>query len=60
MPITICEGRYGPYVKHGQVNASLPKDVTPEEMTLEEGLALLAARIAKGPVQKKSTSRKNQ
>ncbi|MEQ1813853.1 MAG: type I DNA topoisomerase [Candidatus Nitrotoga sp.] len=58
MPVTICEGRYGPYVKHGKVNASLPKDVTPEEITLEEGLALLAARIAKGPVQKKSTARK--
>ncbi len=57
-PVSICEGRYGPYVKHGKINASLPKDMTPEAMTLEEGLALLAARIAKGPVQKKSAARK--
>lgn len=57
-PITICEGRYGPYVKHGKVNASLPKDMTPDEITVAEALALLAARVAKGPAQKKFAARK--
>ena len=57
-PVDVCSGRYGPYVRHGKVNATLPKDVTPEEITLEEGLALLAARVAKGPVVKKGAAKK--
>ena len=57
-PVDVCNGRYGPYVRHGKVNATLPKDISPEEVTLEEGLALLAARVAKGPVVKKSAAKK--
>ena len=57
-PVDVCSGRYGPYVRHGKVNATLPKDTTPEEITLEEGLTLLAARVAKGPVVKKGAARK--
>ena len=57
-PVDVCNGRYGPYVKHGKVNATLPKDISPEEVTLEEALELLAARVAKGPVVKKSASKK--
>ncbi len=43
-PVQILEGRYGPYVKHRRTNASLPKDVDPESVTLEQALELLAAR----------------
>ncbi|WP_310448198.1 type I DNA topoisomerase [Thiobacillus sp.] len=50
--ITVRSGRYGPYVKHGSTNATLPKDITPEEVTMEEALSLLAAREAKGPAKK--------
>jgi DNA topoisomerase-1 len=50
--ITVRSGRYGPYVKHGSTNATLPKDITPEEITLDEALSLLAAREAKGPAKK--------
>ena len=57
-PVDVCSGRYGPYVRHGKVNATLPKDVTPEEVTLEEGLVLLAARVAKGPVEKKGAAKR--
>jgi DNA topoisomerase-1 len=51
-PITVRSGRYGPYVKHGTTNATLPKDITPDEITLDEALALIAARVAKGPAKK--------
>ena len=58
-PVDVCSGRYGPYVRHGKVNATLPKDITPEAVTLEEGLELLAARVAKGPAVKKGVAKKS-
>ena len=45
-PVEVLDGRYGPYVRHGKVNASLPKDQSPEEIDLQAALALLAARPA--------------
>jgi len=50
--ITVRSGRYGPYVKHGSTTATLPKDITPEDITLDEALELIAARVAKGPAKK--------
>jgi DNA topoisomerase I len=47
-PIVAKNGRYGPYVSHGGVNATLPRDKTPETITLEEAVALLDARSARG------------
>jgi DNA topoisomerase-1 len=43
-PIALYEGRYGPYVKHGKTNASLPKGVEPEDVTIDMALELLEAR----------------
>ncbi len=57
-PVEICSGRYGPYARHGKVNATLPKDVTPEAVTLEEALELIAAKAAKGGTGKAKTTRK--
>jgi len=57
-PVDVCNGRYGPYVRHNKVNATLPKDISPDEITLEEALPLLAARAAKGPVSKKKAPAK--
>ncbi len=45
-PVTLSAGRYGPYVSHGKVNATIPKGR--EEVTIDEAVALLAARAAKG------------
>ncbi|MDP6705047.1 MAG: type I DNA topoisomerase [Alphaproteobacteria bacterium] len=52
-PVAVMEGRYGPYVKHGRINATLPKDKTPDEITLEEALVLLAERAARAGAKKK-------
>ena len=40
-------GRYGAYVSHDGINATLPADKTPDTVTLEEAVALIDARIAK-------------
>ena len=46
-PVQILDGRYGPYVKHGKINATLPKDSKPDEVTMAEAVELIAARAAK-------------
>jgi hypothetical protein len=47
--VTLHDGAYGPYVKHGKVNASLPEGQDADALTLEQALALIAARAeAKG------------
>jgi DNA topoisomerase-1 len=51
-PVQVFQGRYGPYVKHGDVNATLPKDVAPDAVTLEQALALIAERAASAPAKK--------
>ena len=52
-PINVFEGRYGPYVKHGKINATLPKDIAPDAVTLEQAIELIDARAAKGPAKKR-------
>jgi DNA topoisomerase-1 len=47
-PVTLRAGRYGPYVNHGKVNATLPKDADPTTLNLEGALALLAAKAMGG------------
>jgi DNA topoisomerase-1 len=56
-PVNLFEGRYGPYVKHGAVNASIPKGTGPDEVTLEQAVTLLAEREAAGPPAKKGGRR---
>ena len=46
--IEVFEGRYGPYVKHGKTNATLPKDMTPDTVTLEQAIELINAKATKG------------
>jgi DNA topoisomerase-1 len=47
-PITVRDGRYGPYVNWGKVNATLPKGKDPQSVTVEEALVLISERAAKG------------
>jgi DNA topoisomerase-1 len=46
--VTLRSGRYGPYVQHGGLRATLPKDTSGESLSLESALELLAAKAAKG------------
>jgi DNA topoisomerase-1 len=56
-PIKLLDGRYGPYVTDGTTNASLPKGATPEELTVEQAIVLLAERASRGGT-KRTTGRK--
>ena len=54
--VVVKPGKYGPYVKRGEETASVPDDLTPDELTLTKALELLAApklrradRRARGP-----------
>ncbi len=47
-PVQVMAGRYGPYVKWDKVNATLPKDVEPGALSLEQAVELIAEKAAKG------------
>ena len=51
-PVKVMKGRYGPYVTDGTINATLPRDSDPNSVTMDEAVALLAARAEKAPVKK--------
>ena len=56
-PIRLMQGRFGPYVTDGVTNASIPRDMAPEDVTKELALELLAKRAAAGP-SKRATRKK--
>jgi len=47
-PIQVLSGRYGPYVNYAKVNVTLPKEMKPEDVTLEQALVWVAEKAAKG------------
>jgi len=56
-PIGLFKGRYGPYVSHAGLIASLPRGASPDEVTLEQAVELLAAQEAKGKKPKKTRAK---
>jgi len=56
--ITIMSGRYGPYIKYEKINATLPKNKNPEDITLEIALEYINAKISKSPKKKPATKKK--
>ncbi|RWP32961.1 type I DNA topoisomerase [Mesorhizobium sp.] len=46
--IVVRDGKYGPYVNFGKVNATLPKGKNPQSVTIEDAVALIAEKEAKG------------
>ena len=54
----VLTGRYGPYVKHGKINATVPKDREPEQLTVEEAVSLIAAKGGDTPTKPVRKKRK--
>ncbi len=50
--ITLHSGKYGNYVKHGTVNATIPKEMKPEDVTIEKAIELIAERSTKAKPEK--------
>jgi DNA topoisomerase-1 len=56
--VEIFAGRYGPYVQHAKIRATIPKSIEPESLTMEEALGLLAEKAAKDEAGGKAGGRK--
>ena len=61
-PVVVMKGRYGPYVKWGKVNATLPESIEVDAVTMGQALELIEAKAAKSgkkkPAAKKATAKK--
>ena len=52
-PVNVMDAKYGPYVKWGKINATLPKDVEPTSVDLETAMMLISEKSKKGTTKKK-------
>jgi DNA topoisomerase-1 len=57
-PILLKDGRFGPYVTDGEVNATVPRGMPLDDLNFEQAVQLIADRRAKGPAVKKSAAKK--
>ncbi|MCL2347432.1 MAG: type I DNA topoisomerase [Planctomycetaceae bacterium] len=57
-PVRVLSGRFGNYITDGETNATVPKDLTLDDVTFERALDLLAERAAKGPSKKRGFRKK--
>ena len=57
-PITMRQGRFGPYVNHGKTNATLKSSMSPDSFTLEEAIRLIEDKEGAGPAKKKAPAKK--
>ncbi|MEM9270010.1 MAG: topoisomerase C-terminal repeat-containing protein, partial [Pseudomonadota bacterium] len=59
-PVNVMDGRYGPYVKWEKVNATIPKDIKPEDVNMDMALELIAAKAPKKRATKKKAAPKKK
>ena len=57
-PVQLLSGRYGPYVKNGKVNATLPKGLDPADLTPEKAVELVKEKAAKGSTKRRRFTKK--
>ncbi len=57
-PVEIYEGKYGPYVKHGKVNATIPKEMEINDVSMDAAIPWLEAKAAKMGVKKAAKAKK--
>jgi DNA topoisomerase-1 len=56
--VRVLDGRFGPYVTDGTINATVPRGVEPSSIDLEQAVELLREREARGPAQKRPAKKK--
>ena len=56
--LVVKDGRYGPYISDGKINASLNNSFEPESITLEQATELINEKRAKGPTKRKRRKKK--
>ena len=59
-PIRIMKGQYGPYIKYKSLNATIPEEKDPGEITMEEALILIEKRIEYDKIKKKKKFKKKK
>ena len=57
-PINIMKGKYGPYVKWEKVNATIPSEIEPEDLTIDQAVILIEEKLAKSPAKRKAATKK--
>jgi len=56
--VNIMEGKYGAYVKWEKVNATIPKEIEPADLTMEKAVELIEEKLAKSPAKRKAAKKK--
>ncbi len=56
--VNVMEGKYGPYVKWEKVNATIPKEIEPGDLTMERAVELIEEKLAKSPAKRKAATKK--
>ena len=57
-PIKVMKGKFGPYIKYKSINATIPDNIDPEEILMEEAIDLIEKKLEKTGKKKKKSSKK--
>jgi DNA topoisomerase-1 len=58
-PISVKDGRFGPYITDGETNITVPRGTAVEDLTEQRAIELLAEKRAKGPAPRKKAAKKS-